>query len=156
MIEEAYVSFETAKLAKEKEFDEEFENMHVWNNFKGEILEDVSGYNMKNSHLCKNSYSAPTQSLLARWLREKYNVHVIPKPIYDSDRLEQYGCDIHCPDKNGLVFTIISHVFPVYKQTPNHNMTKELGTYEEAMEEGLKEALKLKESEETDNKDKEE
>lgn len=46
MIEEQYVSFDNAKLAKEKEFDEEFENMHVWNNFKGEILEDVSGYKL--------------------------------------------------------------------------------------------------------------
>lgn len=91
----------------------------------------------------KNGFLCPTQALLARWLREKYNVHVIPKPIYDSDRLEQYGCDIHCPDKNGLVFTIISPVFPVYKQTSNHNMTKELGTYEESMEAGLQEALKL-------------
>lgn len=41
MSEEQYISFEAAKLAKEKGFDEEFENMHVWNNFKGEILEDV-------------------------------------------------------------------------------------------------------------------
>lgn len=145
MIKEQYVSVETAKLAKEKGYNElcctiykdgllKIHKSHNGNNYSNLI---------SNKGLSGKCFSAPTKLLLARWLREKYNVHVIPKPIYDSDRLEQYGCDIHCPDKNGLVFTIISHVFPVYKQTPNHNMTKELGTYEESMEAGLQEALKI-------------
>ena len=122
MIEEQYVSFETAKLAKEKGFDEEFENMHVWNNFKGEILEDVSGYNMKNSHLGKNSYSAPTQSLLARWLREKYskNVYVV---MSITEKYIFWVQDIHSLVK--------------VKTTDLYD------TYEEAMEAGLQEALKL-------------
>ena len=142
MIEEVYVSFETAKLAKEKGFNENISTLYK----NGILKHHKPRHNnpfISNKGMTDNCCSAPTKPLLARWLREKYNVHVIPKPIYDSDRLEQYGCDIHCPDKNGLVFTIISHVFPVYKQTPNHNMTKELGTYEESMEAGLQEALKL-------------
>ena len=140
MIEEAYVSFETAKLAKEKGFNELCNSDYC----KGLINYPHADNEYTNSQISEDGrISRPTKSLLARWLREKYNVHVIPKPIYDSDRLEQYGCDIHCPDKNGLVFTIISPVFPVYKQTSNHNMTKELGTYEESMEAGLQEALKL-------------
>lgn len=139
MIEEEYVSFETAKLAKGKGFEEPCKY------FYAEVLDKAIKWECVGDIIStkKNEFLCPTKSLLARWLREKYNVHVIPKPIYDSDRLEQYGCDIHCPDKNGLVFTIISPVFPVYKQTPSHNMTKELGTYEESMEAGLQEALKL-------------
>lgn len=128
MIEEQYVSFETAKLAKEKEFDEEFENMHVWNNFKGEILEDVSGYNMKNSHLGKNSYSAPTQSLLARWLIEKHNFTVIIVPVigyYRSIGITKYSFRLF------KKWNLIS------------DSSKSEDTYEKAMEAGLQEALKL-------------
>lgn len=140
MIEEAYVSFETAKLAKEKGFDEPCKEYYECGN---DYTSSLPWGTNQEDFRDEKDILAPTQAMLARWLREKYNVHVIPKPIYDSDRLEQYGCDIHCPDKNGLVFTIISPVFPVYKQTSNHNMTKELGTYEESMEAGLQEALKL-------------
>lgn len=122
MIEEQYITFETAKLAKEKEFDEEFENMHVWNNFKGEILEDVSGYNMKNSHLCKNSYSAPTQSLLARWLREKHKMIV--------------SCVFNYETKMWVYF-IGNYNNPISKSD------KEYDSYEEAMEDGLQDALEL-------------
>jgi hypothetical protein len=134
MIEEQYVSFDNAKLAKEKGFDEEFENMHVWNNFKGEILEDVSGYNMKNSHLGKNSYSAPTQSLLAKWLREKYNFTVIIIPVigyYRSVGITKYSF----------------RLFKKWNLIPDSSKSED--TYEKAMEAGLQEALKLIESEET-------
>ena len=142
MIEEQYVSFETAKLAKEKGFDEEFENMHVWNNFKGEILEDVSGYNMKNSHLCKNSYSAPTQSLLARWLREKHHIHVIPFPNgCDNNGKSIYGCNIWYVDINGTEFGVHFPCYPIYIH--GNNSSRKRVSYEEAMEAGLQVALNL-------------
>ena len=126
MIEEQYVSFETAKLAKEKGFDEEFENMHVWNNFKGEILEDVSGYNMKNSHLCKNSYSAPTQSLLARWLREVHNMCV---EVYSTGY--------------GFIWCICDTDSGSFSNETGSNDAGAWDTYEGAMEAGLQEALEL-------------
>ena len=134
MIEEEYISFETAKLAKEKEFDEEFENMHVWNNFKGEILEDVSGYNMKNSHLGKNSYSAPTQSLLARWLREKHKLFI--EVTVDFIRLIREG-------DSTKYYPIYYYKIVNLKNADYTNNKEEFRFYEEAMEAGLQDALKL-------------
>ena len=67
MIEEEYISFETAKLAKGKGLD---------------ILCDI-GYYIDSGVVdyirddYKNMfYPRPTQSLLARWLREKYDLSV--------------------------------------------------------------------------------
>jgi hypothetical protein len=95
-----------------------------------------------------DGFTCVTQSLLAEWLRERHNIHVIPKPIYDSENgLEVYGCDVHYPDKNNLVFTVISKVYPVYVKSAKYDITRSLGKYEEAMEEGLKTALNLIESE---------
>ncbi len=65
-----------------------------------------------------------TQSLLQRWLREKHNIPVNVTSMYEGD----YGFDIN-PINSG-----------------NHNILfrkKNVGTYEEALEAGLQEALKL-------------
>ena len=59
-----------------------------------------------------------SQSVLQKWLREKYNIHVIPSWLYSG-----YGYSIystHWNRQNGI-----------------------LGTYENAMEKGLQEALKM-------------
>lgn len=75
MIQEQYVSFETAKVLKEKGFDEWCQMGY---NGEGKLLPFI---NMENSRLlpeypCKAS--APTQSLVMRWLREVHNIDVTP------------------------------------------------------------------------------
>jgi len=69
----------------------------------------------------------PTQSLLQRWLREIHNIEVVPGPHFKK---LSYGCEVyHYTAKN------------VTGYTPIELNSSE--TYEEALEEGLIEALKL-------------
>lgn len=70
MIKEQYISFETAKLAKEKGFDEP-----CIRRFKNSIVSCESNA-LINSNGDKNGCSRPTQSLLGRWLREKHKMIV--------------------------------------------------------------------------------
>lgn len=90
MITEDYVSFETAKLLKEKGFDAECDYLYVngklvkaqgfacnWNN--GETL--FADY--------KNECSAPTLQMAMKWLREEHKTEI--RVIYDNDKLCWYG-----------------------------------------------------------------
>lgn len=116
MIEEQCVSFETAKLAKEKGFD-------IW---------CEHSYTLEEHHFFNDCYSkndandsflaAPTQSLLARWLREKHKMIV--------------SCVFNYETKMWVYF-IGNYNNPISKSD------KEYDSYEEAMEDGLQEALKL-------------
>lgn len=73
MVEEAYVSFETAKLLKEKGFNEECFALY---NPDGVLIQ--SGIRLNNIQVgrVKGSYSAPTQQTAMRWLREAHNIHI--------------------------------------------------------------------------------
>jgi hypothetical protein len=73
MIEEQYVSFETAKLAKENGFD--IPTRYGFSERRSLVRVDTSD----NWNQDKELYSRPTQSLLARWLREKCgkNIYVV-------------------------------------------------------------------------------
>lgn len=62
MIEEQFVSFETAKLLKEAGFD----------------IPCRGGY-----HVNRFRYEAPTQALAARWMREVHKLHVFAKRTYE-------------------------------------------------------------------------
>lgn len=72
MITEDYVSFETAKLLKEKGFDEPCNK--CWY-IETKDIEDV--YNGKNSDLASEFISAPTLQMTMKWLREKFNVLIV-------------------------------------------------------------------------------
>lgn len=72
MIAEDYVSFETAKLLKEKDFDEETRGYYP---IKGDATGRLmfgSEYNHNHSHV---QISAPTLQMAMKWLREKYGLH---------------------------------------------------------------------------------
>lgn len=77
MIKEAYVSFEIAKLLKEKGFDED---IHTWYKFEDGESEFIEGYiKISNVDFVANdedSYSAPTHQMACAWLREKHLIHV--------------------------------------------------------------------------------
>ena len=106
-MKEQLITFETAKLAKEKGFT---------------IGVDLILY----LYLEKGFYiGAPTQSLLQKWLREQHNLEVISMHADDFvwwkvkvRRLSKVGAE--------LIKTEM-----------------EFNTYEEALEKGLQEALKL-------------
>ena len=124
-MEDTRITFETAKLAKEKGFPQEPNRLKIpYYNYKGEFKGDVkdwlSKYLRKEDTSDVESVSAPTQSLLAKWLREEYNIHLI---AYKNINIDGYDwCYI---TTDGIT---------------NINSYK---TYEEALEIGLQEALKL-------------
>lgn len=120
MIEESYVSFDTAKMLKEAGFDvpctsQYTEGMGVWNvEYPYNFNEDDFGY------------SRPTQALAARWLREVYNVAIYS--LYDDD-MEQWFYVVDAFTKNPVINSFQSG--------------SEYDDYESAFEDGLREAIKL-------------
>ena len=84
MITEDYVSFETAKLLKEKGFDE---ITFTWYTGKGKFCvgkNNFDDYHMNRfSNMAtardKNKCSAPTLQMAMKWLRKVHNIHVVPK-----------------------------------------------------------------------------
>lgn len=102
-MEDTRITFETAKLAKEKGWNGDFVESH-------KIL--------------------TTQSLLAKWLRDKYSIRVYPIQKISGD----FGFEIYIPNKDnpvGRPFERLAY------------FTLHFKTYEEAYEIGLQEALKL-------------
>ena len=75
MVEEAYVSFETAKLLKEKGFNEKCLMAYI----DGELFDYhdsdfPSVYELENTG--DDVVDAPTQQMAMRWLREVHNIKV--------------------------------------------------------------------------------
>lgn len=74
MIKEQYVSFEVAKLLKEKGFKEETHgNYYLGGKFDGEF-EESSKVNWNK--FFKTPIAAPTQQMAMRWLREVHNLYI--------------------------------------------------------------------------------
>ena len=85
MITEDYVSFETAKLLKEKGFDEPCD-FYINEHFPT-VLTKYSDYGIKYKNSDKESvYSAPTIQMAMKWLREKHKLHIITLPYAPFDR----------------------------------------------------------------------
>lgn len=125
-MKEQLISFETAKLAKEKGFNipcKYFYKEKYINAIEYEVVHDghlEANWN-ENFKYSPAECSAPTQSLLQKWLRDKYEIIICI--IFELDSYE-----ILIDNKHN---TGSFQVGDVYK------------TYEEALEVGLQEALKL-------------
>ena len=95
-MKEQLISFETAKLAKEKGFNIEVKTYFDIKKFGDKPCEfygrlNANDYNSWDDKLKKNInagyISAPTQSLLQKWFREVHNCHVevvFHSPLDDS------------------------------------------------------------------------
>ena len=129
-MEDTRINFETAKLAKEKGFPQETNRLEIpYYNYKGEFKGDVSDWRIRKYLRGEDTsdiefVSAPTQSLLTKWLREEYNIIV----LVDYEGIDGYY-----------------YKFYSYKEgNKNYDASdKNYNTYEEAYEIGLQEALKL-------------
>lgn len=129
-MKEELIKFKTAILAKENGFD-------VKSRFGTETsLYDKSGkhtyysnYGFMYSGLSDGYISAPTQSLLQKWLREKHNIHIEIFLGHDEDKI-WWNAEIYKIEM-GYVFEPI-------------NM-EDIGgdSYEEALESALQQTLKL-------------
>lgn len=114
MINEDYCSFEVAKLLKEKGFDEPC--IRHWD------CDDHSlyGYNdipISNSELQANEYngfSAPSQSMAMKWLREEKDIIIVIQPEYFNVEsiCFAFGCDIWCNDN----YEKLQGIFPSHEE----------------------------------------
>jgi hypothetical protein len=121
------VSYETAKLAKEKDFN--IPQEHFYN--------AGSGWKLQSDSLLRtgddNFIEAPTQSLLQRWLREKHNLQIVIDCFWEDTSHTNY-CYV---------------CWVLYREDEIHQEDEELededyfNTYEQALEQGLQESLKL-------------
>lgn len=99
MIEEAYVSFETAKLLRDKGFEEvcsaHYEDYGIHQPLY--ITARRGAYNIafkqrenlaNRFNLLKERYkcAAPTQQMAMRWLREEYNIFISIQPDFPSEQ----------------------------------------------------------------------
>lgn len=154
-MEERLIEFETAKLAKGKGFNIHCDNIfEIYKdnvteiNSKDRIATDFFDGFVNDFHDCK-SYRGedaklnyfyknnntddmellrPTQSLLQKWLREVHQIFVSPSESWSFDNTLEFVCTV-----NG---TFVNH--NISSQPVNR-----FKTYEEALEAGMFEALKL-------------
>ena len=75
-MEEQLVTYEVAKLAKEKGFNEKTDKFYPIGDTEGVAIEHCDGPDYFNKY--PYTIAAPTQSLLQRWLREVKHIEVIP------------------------------------------------------------------------------
>lgn len=120
---EQLISFETAKLAKEKGWRcSTYNYTHGYSFYERDVL--IMGNKSSGSNsLYENICDAPTQSLLAKWLRDVHKINV--SAIRDNDCWIPEITDF----ANGNKDISIGHSW--------------YNSYEEALEVGLFEALKL-------------
>lgn len=96
MITEDFVSFETARLLKEKGFTEE--DCFSFYDKKGSIylyqtFGDISDY---DEDTCIN---APTIQMTMKWLREKgWFICIIPLAFHCGEKACKFGCNIWADD----------------------------------------------------------
>ena len=135
-MKEQVVSFETAKMAKEVGFDVptvfhyEGDGNELFETFYGEFNTECV-CNLESLLVnCNNEkeislYSAPTQSLLQKWLREKFKIHI------------NIGF-------NGGWYYVLYEVNAIARPAANKvYLPTPLKSYEETLERGLQEALKI-------------
>ncbi|MBR3565328.1 MAG: hypothetical protein IKN91_03235 [Paludibacteraceae bacterium] len=133
MTHEQYIEYETARLAKQAGFDWKCTQCY----YNGEFDNDYyDSYNFNGS--CLYQISAPTQSVLQRWLREEKGYHIYISHTYTA---------IDCQVKS--VWEILYEKMSFLKPNSILILEDDLGrslafdTYEAALEAGLKECLSL-------------
>lgn len=125
MIEESYVSFDTARMLKEAGFEANLKTMYVEEE-KDEWAFWDSGAKRSDYNYFDDTIACPTQALAARWLREVYNIAIYS--LYDDD-MDQWFYVIDAFAKNPVINGFQSG--------------SEYDDYESAFEDGLQEAIKL-------------
>ena len=125
MIEESYVSFDTARMLKEAGFEANLRTRYVEEE-KDEWAFWESGTKRSDYNYFDDTIACPTQALAARWLREVYNVAIYS--LYDDD-MEQWFYVVDAFTKNPVINGFQSG--------------SEYDDYESAFEDGLREAIKL-------------
>lgn len=129
-MEDTLVSLETARLLMERGFCEG--STHFYNNLnsKQELIDNKGAYYINGMVL--DYIEAPTQSLAQKWLRDVHQVNVFINSFLKIEAIT-YMIKIVTLGEKPTTTIILDNLGKI----------KTFYTYEEALEEGLKEALKL-------------
>jgi len=84
-MKEQLITFDTAKLAKEKGFDIAVNNVYQDGNTRSPYFRELHNFNGDDE---MDYYSAPTQSLLQRWLWEKHKCWISIEIAYRQGSYE--------------------------------------------------------------------
>lgn len=95
MIQEAYVSFEVAKLLKEKGFDQETTKRYDPSGKLYSYYQNVTVIPKGEAYVC-----APTQQMACEWLRQEHNLSV---EVYRT-ACGWIGCVVAIPSGTDLKF----------------------------------------------------
>ena len=119
MIEESYVSFDTAKMLKKAGFDEPCRYSY----------DNVGGFRWLKigKPTPKGWVPCPTQALAARWLREKFGIHIFANYFFEDGTWFYVTVDLKETDEVRAI----------------HPDIRSYQSSEEALEAGLKHGLKL-------------
>jgi hypothetical protein len=144
-MEDKLITFETAKLAKEKGFNIPSSNCYSSNGEINEAYNYTGNTTFTNEDLIvlkangDTGYLAPTQSLLLKWLRETQNIDVVLSPERYKDGVnyivQAQKWDLKSDEEFNPNFTVDGSLW--------FNDNSEYPSYELALEKGLIEALKL-------------
>lgn len=128
MFKEDYVSFETAKLLKEKGFREwcrecygtdvrhngvsiSFdEELDLKDEGRGDEIEYVEGgimHNLSCNNSDKDIYAAPTLSIAMNWLLDTYKLHIVPTPYPHEDGVFYWAYKIAFLDSETLAVMVV-------------------------------------------------
>jgi hypothetical protein len=132
MITEDYVSFETAKLLKEKGFDCNTNCYYIENSvtktlFYSPIRENHNASCTENDahiNVSSGKMSAPTLQMAMKWLREVHNISIEPFVDFGSGDGYWWTADVGYIKKDGLIDELCGY-----------------NSYEEACEEAIKYCL---------------
>ena len=123
MIEEQFVSLDTAKLLKEAGF-RELTKTHYSNS--GQVWETAMPADYNDDFNC-NTCNRPTLALAARWLREKFGIHIFTNYFFEDGTWFYVNVDLKESDEVRAI----------------HPDIRSYQSSEEAFEAGLKEAIKM-------------
>ncbi len=134
-MEEQLINIETTTLAKEKGFDISTRHFYAdesWNSREIYACSEV-GYgeftdSMESNHGFGDITLIPTQSLLQKWLRDKHNIAVLVS--FNDNNVFEYYYFIHTNVSKAFSNRICS-------------LPLKFSSYEESLEFGLTEGLKL-------------
>lgn len=131
-MEEQLVNFDTALLAKQKGF-----NIPTLYFYLDRKIKYNNSLRPRNSNAINGALdvSAPTQSLLQKYLREVHNILIDVIAFYVDNQLPLSKDNLQKP--KGYFY------WNCYDETFNEENSIKFDTYEKALEAGLQEGLKL-------------
>ena len=139
-MQEQLISFETAKLAKEKGLLDSFESclnkteyVSAFYSEYGVSFEETE-FQLQDCAI-QDRYYRPTQSFLKKWLREEHNIFIDVVFFYNEEDLPL--TKTNRPKPKGYF------VWNYYDEYFSEDKTEKFNNYEDALEVGLINGLKL-------------